>query len=141
MSKEIATQSLSPCLYSILQLAVFGCCPSTTLVSTRLANGGIQDIVPSVPALIFRSTRNQSGKCTPILVDVRLYRIFQHAAFVFFPFTALLPPVRAMRGFKTSCHLLQHCFFCSTRNQSGNHTPLLVTVRLYRMFQLYIFDR
>jgi hypothetical protein len=43
--------------------------------------------VPAAPALTFRSTLNQRGKCGPIFITVRLYRILQRAVFEFCPFT------------------------------------------------------
>jgi hypothetical protein len=47
--------------------------------------------------------------------------------------------IRAMLGFKTPCHLLQHCSFLGARNQRGNRDTILVTVRLNYMFQLPVF--
>jgi hypothetical protein len=44
-------------LYRMLQLAVLDSCPFT-LAPTRSAAVGIQDIVPSMPALLLRSTQN-----------------------------------------------------------------------------------
>jgi hypothetical protein len=73
-------------LYSIFQLAVFDCC-SFTRTFIRLVDAGIEDLTPSVVTLIFRSTRNQRGNCTPILVPVCLYRIPQLDSFKHCPLT------------------------------------------------------
>jgi hypothetical protein len=48
-------------------------CPAT-LASPRSAAAGIQDMLPSLSTLTFRSTRNQRGNCIPIVATVRLYR-------------------------------------------------------------------
>jgi hypothetical protein len=65
-------------LYRILQLDVFVFCPFTR-TSSRPVDAGIQEILPSIITLHFRSTRNQRGNCGPILATVRLYRILQLA--------------------------------------------------------------
>jgi hypothetical protein len=129
----LATQRL----YCILQLDVFVFCPFTR-TSSHLVDAGIQDIVPSVPAPLFRSTRNQHGNCTPILPTVRLYRILQLAVFVFCPFTRTF--IREIdAGIQDIVPSSITLLFRSTGNQRGNCTPILATVRLYRILQLAVF--
>jgi hypothetical protein len=69
-------------LYRILQLCVLGVSPITR-ASTRPVDAGIQDILPSVFTLTFRSTRNHRGNCSPILATVRFYRNLQLDVFIF----------------------------------------------------------
>jgi hypothetical protein len=72
--------------YRILQLEKFVVCPFT-LASTRLADAGSQDTVPSVMTTFHRSTWNKRCNCGPILATVRLNCILQRAVFDCRPFT------------------------------------------------------
>jgi hypothetical protein len=58
------------------------------------------------------------------------------SSFVHLAVRAVVP---SMLGFKHFCHLFEHCFFRSTRNERGNYDPILTTVRFYRVLQLIIF--
>jgi hypothetical protein len=69
-------------LQRILQLAVFDCC-QFTLMPIRSVIAGIQGMIVISDDTVFRSTRNQSGNCTPILATVRLHGLLQLAIFVF----------------------------------------------------------
>jgi hypothetical protein len=124
-------------LHCTHQLAVFVLCPIAR-TSIRPADAGIQDTMPSVTTLIFRSTWYQCGNCTPILVTVHLYRILQLAVFVFCSFTrtSRRPVDARIQALMPSAITLT---FRSTRNQRGNCTPILATVRLYRILQLTVF--
>jgi hypothetical protein len=80
----LVTVTLRP--YLMLQLTVFDGCPFT-LACTRSVGTGIQGNLPSVRTLFSRSTRYHQGNCGPIFVTLLLYRIFQLAVLVFYPFT------------------------------------------------------
>jgi hypothetical protein len=123
-------------LYRILQLAVFYSCPYT-ITSIRPVDVGIKDIMPSVMTPSFRSTRNQRRNCSPILVTVCLYCIFQLAVFVCCPFTRTPSDDTGIQDIVPSVPTLP---FRSTGNQRCNCTPILATVRLYRIHQLAVFD-
>jgi ribosomal protein L34E len=124
-------------LYRILQLAVFDGCKSTR-TSSRQGDVRIQDILPSAPTLMFRSTRNQCGDCGPILATVRLYRILQLDVFLFCPFarTTICPVEARIQDILPS---IQTLFCRSTRNQCGDCGKILATVRLYCILQLDVF--
>jgi hypothetical protein len=79
------------------------------LTTYPCVDAGFQSIMPSGRPLFLRSTWNQRGYSTPILATVHLYRVLQLGVFVFCPFT-VRSAVKAMLGFKESCHLFQHCF-------------------------------
>jgi hypothetical protein len=52
-------------LHCTHQLAVFVLCPFTRTF-IRLIDAGIQEIIPSMIALVARSTQNERGNCSPI---------------------------------------------------------------------------
>jgi hypothetical protein len=72
--------------YHILQHRVFVWCPLTRTCRRRVDVVG-QCNMPSTRALALRSTRNQLGNFTPILVTLHWYRILQHLVFVCCPST------------------------------------------------------
>jgi hypothetical protein len=94
--------------------------------------------MPSAPTLNFRSTRNQRGNCTPILATVRLYCILQLPVFLFCPFTHTL--IHSVDGGIQDTVPSTLTLVCrSTRNQHGNYTPCIATVRFYCIIQLVVF--
>jgi hypothetical protein len=110
----------------ILQLHGFVFCPFT-LTSFRPFNIGIQDIMPSVPTLLYRSTRNQRSNRTPILATVQLYSILQLDVFVLCPFTnSSIRPVDAeIQELKPSAMTL---LYRSTRNECCNSIPIYLVL-------------
>jgi hypothetical protein len=113
-------------LYRILQLEVFVFCPWTR-TSSRQGDAGIQDLVPSLITLTFRSTRNQRGNCDPILVTVRLYRFLQLEVFVLCPFTrtSIRLVDAVLQGTMPSLITL---IFRSTWNERGNCNPVYLVL-------------
>jgi hypothetical protein len=101
-------------MYCILQLAVFVFCPFT-LVSIHPVNAGIQDIVPSIITLFFRSTWNHRCNYTPIIATVRWYCIFQLDIFAFCSFTCT-PTGSVDAGIQAMIPSVPTLFFRSTRN-------------------------
>jgi hypothetical protein len=95
--------------------------------------------MPSLITLMVGSTRNESGNCTPILDTVRLCRILQLSFFDCFPIT-LASTRSADAGIQDTMPSLITLISRSTRNQSGNWTPILVTAFLYPILQLAVFD-
>jgi hypothetical protein len=96
-------------LYRIRQFVIFVFCPFT-LTSRRQGDAGIQGTLPSARTLFFRSTRNQRGKCDPILVTVRLYctasfSLLSSSA-VHLPARLVAPPMLRSR---TLCRRFKHC--------------------------------
>jgi hypothetical protein len=63
-------------------IGIFVKSDSTNNDSEELLNGGIQDLLSSTPTLLFRSTQDQRGNCTPIRATVHLYRILQLDVFL-----------------------------------------------------------
>jgi hypothetical protein len=139
----------------IRQLAVFICCPcpnpyhavqmletfvfySCTSTSSHAVDVGIQGLAPSAPTLIILSTWDQRRNCDPILVTVREYCILQLDVFVFCSYTrtSIRPGYAGIQGLAPSVMALS---FRSTRNQRGNCSPILATVRLYCILQLVVF--
>jgi hypothetical protein len=108
-------------LYRILQLTVFNRCPFT-LASTCSVDVGMQDIMPSMTTLYFRSTRNQRGNYDPIFATVCLYRILQLDIFNCCPLTlAYICQVDVgIQGIVPSALTLTSR---STRNQRSNCGP------------------
>jgi hypothetical protein len=95
--------------------------------------------VPSIPTLcFFRSTRNESGNCTPILVTVRLCWILQVAVFICLS-AAVASTHCADIGTQDFIPSLAALSIHSTRNQFSNCDPIHVTVRLYYIPQLAVF--
>jgi hypothetical protein len=94
--------------------------------------------MPSLATLSFRSTWNKSGNCDPIPATVRLYRVLQLAVFIFCPFTRTSRR-QSDAGSQGIMPSLATLYFRSTRNQCGNCSPILATVRLYRILQLTVF--
>jgi hypothetical protein len=84
-------------------IAVFVFCLSTRKPS-RPVDAVLQDIIPSVPELTFRSTRNQRGNFVPLLATVYLY-----APFSFLTSSSIhahvCPVVWLLLCFKSFCHL------------------------------------
>jgi hypothetical protein len=110
------------------QLLDFVCC-SFTFRCRRRVDCGDEVIIPSVPALSFRSTRNQSGSCTPLLATVRLYSIFQLLDFVCCLFTHLCRHPVDVASLYVIPSILT-LFSRSTRNQSGDCSPISMLVLL-----------
>jgi hypothetical protein len=113
--------------------------PRLTRTSSRQGDAGIQGIIPSIPTLLCRSTRNQCGSFGPILAIVRLYCILQLAVFVFCPFTlASTRPVDAV--LQDAMPPATTLYFRPIWNQRDNCLPILATDRLYCILQLAVFD-
>jgi hypothetical protein len=113
--------------YRLLQLPVFECCP-TTRTCCRRVDVEVQSIMPSIAALVPRSTWDQRGNCLPIIGTVRWYRILQHLVFVICPMTrpCRRPADGRIQGIMPSTEALTPC---SPRDQRSNCLPILVTVR------------
>jgi hypothetical protein len=124
-------------LYRILQLVIFECCPA--LASTRSVDVGIQDNAPSVTALFMCYTRNQRGNCIPTLVTVSLYCILQRTVFFCCPATRTSISTDIGSQDTLTPPSVPPLFFRSIRDQRGNCTPILATLRLYCIFQLAVF--
>jgi hypothetical protein len=69
------------CAFSLLSSTTH--CPFSLKTHPVDGDAEIQDTIPSVITLSFRTTRNQGSNCVPILTTVRLYRILQLGVFVF----------------------------------------------------------
>jgi hypothetical protein len=115
--------------YCILQLAVFFFCPFAFMCGRLVALAG-QGTVPSIQTLLFRSTRNQRGNCSPILAIVLLYCILQLAVFFFCPSTHMCGHLVAL-GVQGTVPSFITLLFCSTRKQLGNSSPIFAIVLLY----------
>jgi hypothetical protein len=107
---------------------------SSSVGSLSLA---LQDL-PSFRTLTYRSTPNQRGNFSPALAAVRLYRILQLDVFVFWPCTRT-PRRLVDAGIQDIVPSVFTKKNRSTRNQRGNCSPILATVRLYRILQLDVF--
>jgi cell wall-associated NlpC family hydrolase len=81
---------------------------------------GLQDILPPVPALHFRTTRDERANCNPILVAVHFYRFLQVEDFLFCPFTSTSSSHVGIQDTTPSITTLN---FRSTR-QRGNCNPI-----------------
>jgi hypothetical protein len=117
-----------------MQPAVFGCCPFT-LASTHCSDAGIQEIIPSIPTLLFRSTRNHRGNSIPFLATVLSYCYHQPTVFDCSPSTLASTHCNDV-GIEDIFPSVPTLLFCSTRNQRRNCTPVLATVRFDCLLQL-----
>jgi hypothetical protein len=125
-------------LHRIHQLPVSVFCPFTPLSRRRSDDAGIQGILPSTPALFFRSIWKQRRNFLPILATVRFYCILQRGVFVWCPatFASTCSVDAGIQAINPSTMTL---YTRSTRNQRGNCGPILATVRFYCILQRVVF--
>jgi hypothetical protein len=92
--------------------------------------------MPSLIKLIFGSSRNQRGNCSPILATVRLYSILQLGVFAFCPFTRTFSPLADARiqGIIPSAPTL---IFRSTWNHICSASGPRTLNRSFKSNQLY----
>jgi hypothetical protein len=108
----MAPQFLPPAhtvhLYRLLQLDVFVCCPFTR-ASTRSADAGVQDIIPSFITLLFirpGTSAAIAAQSLPPCICTESFSLLS-SSFVHLPARAV---DGSMLFFKMLCHLVQHSF-------------------------------
>jgi hypothetical protein len=126
-----------PFLVTMRLLAPFSLTISLSVLYPFVQDGsGMQDMNPSAPTLICRSTRNQRGNCPPILANVRLNCFLQRVVFICCPATLASTPGVGNQNTMPSSPTLSSC---STWNQCGNCSPIRAIVPLYCTLQLAVF--